>query len=179
MPLALARRSRSAALAVLMVAWLGAWIGACGGSPSAGPSVPKVVVGTGAGAAQAAGEAAAEDDAQIPIFANDPVRGRRLAYVTVVVFSDFQCPFCGRLATTLGRVQETYGDDVRIVFKHDPLSFHPHARLAAEVGAGVLALKGPEAFWRYHDMAFRSQQPFAPDVVRDWAIAAFNNNQPF
>jgi protein-disulfide isomerase len=69
-------------------------------------------------------------------------------------------------------VQETYGEDVRIVFKHDPLPFHQHARLAAEVGSAVFALKGPEAFWRYHDMAFRRQQLMAPDSIRAWAMAA-------
>ena len=117
-------------------------------------------------------EPAREDDAAVPVGTDDPVRGSRLALVTIVVFSDFQCPFCGKLATTFERVAEAYGDDVRFVFKHEPLSFHPHARLAAEVGQAVMALKGSEAFWRYHDMAFRRQQLLSPDAIRAWAIAA-------
>ena len=169
--MSLARRSCFAALIVLV-----AWLAACGGPPSS-PKVPadSVVVGAGKGShpvAAPTSPAAPEDDVPIPITADDPVRGSRLAYVTIVIFSDFQCPFCSRLATTIERVQETYGEDVRIVFKHDPLPFHDKARLAAEVGSAVFALKGSEAFWRYHDMAFRRQPLMAPDTIRAWAIAA-------
>ena len=167
--------SRFARLAVLVV--LLAWLVSCGGPPT--PKGPdNLIVGGEKGgsslgiASTPANEPTSEDEAAIPVSSDDPVRGNRLAYVTIVVFSDFQCPFCGRLATTFERIQETYGEDVRIVFKQDPLPFHTHARLAAEVGQGVLALKGQEAFWRYHDMAFRRQQLIAPDTIRAWAIAA-------
>ena len=167
-----ARRSCLAALVAVLVAVLGA----CGGSsPRPLVAADNVLVGEGKGmpiAASPPSEAVAEDDVAIPIGSDDPVRGSRLAYVTIVVFSDFQCPFCGRLATTLERVQETYGENVRVVFKHDPLPFHQHARLAAEVASAVFALKGPEAFWRFHDMAFRRQKLMAPDSIRAWAMAA-------
>ncbi len=157
-------------LAALVV--LFAWLAACADTPP-----PKTAAAVAGGAAKslpvAAGpEGASESDLAVPISADDPVRGSRLAFVTIVVFSDFQCPFCGRHATTLERIAETYGEDVRIVFKHDPLSFHPHAELAAEVGSAVFALKGPEAFWRYHDLAFRRQQLMAPDAIRAWSISA-------
>jgi protein-disulfide isomerase len=156
-----------------------AWLTACGGGPTAPKGPDSLAVG-GAGAskdgsqpvATPAPEPVNESDAAVPVGADDPVRGTRLALVTIVVFSDFQCPFCSRLATTLERVTETYGDDVRIVFKHDPLPFHEHARLAADVGAAVFALKGSEAFWRYHDMAFRRQQLMSADTIRTWAVAA-------
>jgi protein-disulfide isomerase len=160
-------------VALLIIAALG-----CGDGSTA-PKAPDTLVVGGDGGAQPlavapapANEIATEDDAAVPIGADDPVRGNRLAYVTVVVFSDFQCPFCGKLATTFERVAETYGDDVRIVFKNEPLPFHPHARLASEVGQGVFATKGNDAFWRYHDMAFRRQQLIGPDTIRAWAIAA-------
>lgn len=150
---------------------------ACGGGASTPKAADSLVVGGDGGASQPLAtsppnEPASEDDAAVPVGTDDPVRGNRLAYVTIVVFSDFQCPFCSRLATTFERVAETYGDDVRIVFKHEPLSFHPHARLAAEVGAAVFALKGSEAFWRYHDMAFRRQELISPETIRTWAISA-------
>ena len=164
-----ARRFCVAALVVLV-----AWLAACGAAPPP-RGADAVLVGEGKGSlpvAAPATESAPENDLAVPVSADDPVRGSRLALVTIVVFSDFQCPFCGRLATTLERVQETYGEDVRVVFKHDPLPFHQHARLAAEVGSAVFALKGPEAFWRYHDMAFRRQQLIAPDSIRAWSIAA-------
>lgn len=155
-----------------------AWVVACGGA-AAPTKAPELVVGGDGGAGSlplAAGSSSdrpvREDDAAVPIGSDDPVRGKRDALVTIVVFSDFQCPFCSKLATTLERVAETYGDDVRFVFKHQPLSFHQHARLAAEVAQAVMALKGSEAFWRYHDMAFRRQQLMSPDSIRAWAIAA-------
>ncbi len=166
-----ARRFRLAALVVLVAS-----LAACSGAtPKAPPG--SLVVGEANGPSHAravnpSGEWASEDDVAVPIAADDPVRGNRLAYVTLVVFSDFQCRFCASLATTLERVQETYGDDIRIVFKNDPLSSHAHARLAAEVGSAVFALQGAEAFWRYHDLAFRRQQLIAPDAIRAWAMAA-------
>ena len=158
---------------VLVVAWLVA----CGGATSP-TKAPDLVIGGDGGAGSNAiatspsSELVREDDAAVPVGSDDPVRGNRLALVTIVVFTDFQCPFCGKLATTLGRVAESYGEDVRFVFKHAPLAFHQHARLASEVGQAVMSLKGSEAFWRYHDMAFRRQQLMSPDSIRAWAIAA-------
>ncbi|MDB4938413.1 MAG: Periplasmic thiol:disulfide interchange protein DsbA [Labilithrix sp.] len=152
-----------------------AWLVACGGGPTAPKGPDNLVVGADKNGSQpiaASNEPVSEDDVAVPVGADDPVRGSRLAYVTIVVFSDFQCPFCGKLATTFERIAETYGEDVRFVFKHDPLPFHEHARLAADVGSAVFALKGSEAFWRYHDMAFRRQQLMSPDTIRTWAVAA-------
>lgn len=155
---------------------LTAWLVSCGLSsipaPTPKANLDDVVVGDASQPAASARVAVAEDDAAVPISSDDPVRGNRLALVTIVVFSDFQCPYCGRVASTFTRLQETYGDDVRFVFKNDPLSFHAHARLAAEVGQAVFALKGHDAFWRYHDMAFRRQQLIGPEAIRAWALAA-------
>ena len=169
---------RCSSFLVVLVAWLVIAAIGCGGGSTAPKGPDTLVVGGDGGAplvpvaTAPANEIVSEDDAAIPIGTDDPVRGNRLAYVTIVVFSDFQCPFCGRLATTFERVAETYGDDVRIVFKNEPLPFHPHARLASEVGQAVFATKGNDAFWRYHDMAFRRQQLIAQDTIRAWAIAA-------
>jgi protein-disulfide isomerase len=163
---------------VVLVAWLVIAALGCGGGSTAPKGPDTLVVGGDGGASLTpiatapAAENVSEDDAAIPIGSDDPVRGNRLAYVTIVVFSDFQCPFCGRVATTFDRVAETYGDDVRIVFKNEPLPFHPYARVASEVGQAVFATKGNDAFWRYHDMAFRRQQLINPDTVRAWAVAA-------
>jgi protein-disulfide isomerase len=154
-------------------------VAACGGGrpPTATPAPIDVAVGAADGASlgvargPAAPAAAREDDVAIPIRSDDAQRGSRTALATIVLFSDFQCPFCGRLAPTLDRVLEAYGDDVRLVFKNHPLAFHTHAKLAAQVGQAVLALKGPEAFWRFHDLAFRRQEMLSPEAVRAWAVS--------
>src|SRR4051812_14142697 len=104
-------------------------------------------------------EQTTDGDAAVPVLPEDPIRGDKRALVTLVVFSDFQCPFCSRLALgAMERIREEYADDLRIVFKNQPLPFHDKARLAAEVGAGVMATRGSDAFWRFHDIVFRSQK---------------------
>jgi protein-disulfide isomerase len=80
---------------------------------------------------------------------NAPVRGNPKAPVTVVEFSDFQCPYCVRARPTVARVRETYGDRVRWVFRHFPLDFHAQARKAGEAAACA----GEQGrFWEMHDL---------------------------
>jgi protein-disulfide isomerase len=83
------------------------------------------------------------------------VKGPSDAWVTIVEVSDFQCPFCGRVNPTLKQIQEKYGNDVRFVFKHNPLSFHPRAMPAA-VAAECAKEQGK--FWEMHDKMFANQQ---------------------
>src|SRR5262249_36408822 len=90
--------------------------------------------------------------------------------VTIVEFSDFQCPFCLRVQPTLSRIRGTYGpQSVRIVWKNAPLPFHDQARPAAEAAMGVLALAGVDAFWRFHDLAFAHPTTLGPDAYEKWA----------
>jgi predicted DsbA family dithiol-disulfide isomerase len=78
-----------------------------------------------------------------------PVRGNPKAPVTVVEFSDFQCPYCVRARPTVNRVRETYGDKVRWVFRHFPLDFHAQAGKAGEAAACA----GEQGkFWEMHDL---------------------------
>lgn len=73
------------------------------------------------------------------------------APVTIVEWSDFQCPFCARLVPVLARVRAKYGDQIRLVFRHMPLSAHPSAALAAEAAVAA-AVQGK--FWPFHDQIF-------------------------
>jgi protein-disulfide isomerase len=73
------------------------------------------------------------------------------ALVTIVVWSDFQCPFCARLAPVLAHLREKYPSDVRIVYRHLAMSFHRSAAGAAE--AGVAAAEQGK-FWAFHDQLF-------------------------
>jgi len=112
-------------------------------------------------------------DSPIPVTSKDPVWGSRSAPVTVVVFSDFQCPFCSRVEPTLDQVKSTYGPEkVRIVWKNQPLPFHDKAKPAAEAAQAVFALKGSDAFWKFHDTAFKNQSQLSPENYEKWAVAA-------
>lgn len=77
--------------------------------------------------------------------------------MTVVVFSDFECPFCKRGAETLARLAEAYPKDVRIVWKDLPLPMHEHAEPAAELARVARANGGDAAFWSAHDLLYASQ----------------------
>lgn len=88
----------------------------------------------------------------------DFVKGNLNAPITIVEFSDFQCPFCGRFHPTLQQALDEYGDDVRWVYKHFPLDqIHPEARPAAEASECIAEQKGNEGFWEFGDALFASQ----------------------
>jgi protein-disulfide isomerase len=158
--------SRSLRLAFLSIL-VGVLLFACHAQVSVGPKDP-----TSTGAANPAASSGGDED-RIPVLPEDPSRGSETAYVTLVVFTDFRCPFCNRLSPTIDRIREAYPADVlRIVFKHQPSPSFAYAKLASTVGQGVFALKGADAFWRYRDEAFRDQQTASPQVVRKWAMAA-------
>jgi protein-disulfide isomerase len=87
--------------------------------------------------------------------------------VTIVEFSDFQCPFCLRVMPTLKRIQSTYGDKVRLVWKDYPLTnIHPEAFKAAEA-ANCAREQGK--FWEYHDRLFGNQQALFVDSLKQYA----------
>lgn len=126
-------------------------------------------------AADNASEAGGWDDSASPvaITSKDPMWGRRDAPVTIVEFSDFQCPYCSRVEPTLDQVRQAYGPDkVRIVWKNNPLPFHPNAKPAAEAAQGVFALAGNDAFWKFHDTAFKNQSSLGEDSYAKWAQEA-------
>jgi protein-disulfide isomerase len=120
-----------------------------------------------------AGGAWDDSDSPVPISSKDPMWGKRDAPVTVVVYSDFQCPFCSRVEPTLDQVRTTYGPDkVRMVWKNNPLPFHQNAKPAAEAAQGVFATSGNDAFWKFHDTAFKNQSSLSDDNYVKWAQEA-------
>ena len=73
----------------------------------------------------------------------------------------------------MDQVKSTYGPEkVRIVWKNEPLSFHQNAKPAAEAAQGVFAMKGGEAFWKFHDTAFKNQTSLSADNYEKWAKEA-------
>jgi protein-disulfide isomerase len=93
---------------------------------------------------------------QVPL-GNAPVRGKATALVTMVQFADYQCPFCARAEATLTQLQAFYGDKLRLVFRNNPLPFHPRAEPTAELALEARAQKGDAAFWKIHDALFADQ----------------------
>jgi protein-disulfide isomerase len=84
-----------------------------------------------------------------------PVKGPKNAPVTIVEWSDFQCPFCGRVIPTVKQIEDTYKGKVRLAFKHQPLPFHNNAEPAAEA---AMAANEQGKFWEMHDKLFANQQ---------------------
>ena len=111
--------------------------------------------------------------APVPVTGKDPSWGNADAPVTIVTFSDFQCPFCSRVEPTLKQIRDTYGPDkVRVIWKNQPLSFHQNARPAAEAAQTAFSLAGNDAFWKFHDLAFQNQQNLSDANYEKWATEA-------
>jgi protein-disulfide isomerase len=104
-------------------------------------------------AAAYVGRYAAVKGAEIPIDGS-PRTGAEKPAVTLVVFTDFECPFCAKAADTLRDLVRSYPDHVALVFKNYPLESHPKAELAARAGFAA-ARQGK--FWEMHDTLFSAQ----------------------
>jgi len=90
--------------------------------------------------------------------------------LTIIEFSDFQCPFCQRVMPTLKQIREKYGDRVRVVWKDFPLtSIHPQAFKAAEAGN---CAREQGKFWEYHDQLFTHQDALQPEFLKKYAADA-------
>jgi protein-disulfide isomerase len=111
-------------------------------------------------------EALANAPVEIPI-GNSPVKGPANARVTIVEFSDFQCPYCRVAAKKAYDVLALFPNDVRLVFKQFPLDeSHPQAVLAAEAS---LAANAQGKFWPLHDKMFANPRIISKDKVIAWA----------
>jgi protein-disulfide isomerase len=107
---------------------------------------------------------------------DDPTWGAPDAPVTIVEFSDFECPFCVRGAKTIEAVKKAYPEGVRIVFKNLPLSFHQHADLAARAG---VAAHNQGKFWAMHDQLFQHWRQLNPAAIDGFAEAIGLNKARF
>jgi protein-disulfide isomerase len=107
------------------------------------------------------GAAATEAFEAPPVTDTDISFGPEDAAITVIEYSDFQCPFCAEFAAWMTQLREQYGDEVRFVFRNYPLADHEWAQFAAQV-AYAASLQGK--FWEMHDLLFERQD--------EWATAA-------
>src|SRR3989344_2080017 len=112
---------------------------------------------------------------KVEIEANDPVLGKKDASVTIVEFSDFQCPFCERAYS--GAVTEFKNGEVNLIYKHFPLnSIHPFAQKAGEA-AECANRQGK--FWEYHDKLFTNQQALDIQSLKNYAAQVGLNTATF
>lgn len=89
-----------------------------------------------------------------PVADKDHIRGNKNAKITLVEYSDLECPFCKRFHPTMQELMKTYGDKIRWVYRHFPLSFHANAQKEAEATECVTELGGNDKFWSYVDKMF-------------------------
>ncbi|MFW5739239.1 MAG: DsbA family protein, partial [Myxococcota bacterium] len=109
----------------------------------------------------------------ISVTPEDPIWGNPNAPVTMVVFSEFECPFCSRVGNSFEQAKKEYGPDkIRIVWKSIPQPFHKNARPASVAAETVRALAGDEAFWKFHDKAFANQKALTRENFEKWAQEA-------
>ena len=107
-----------------------------------------------------------------------PVTGGENAKVTIVEFSDFQCPFCGRAAKTVNEVKKKYGNKIKLTFKHFPLPMHRDAGPASEASMCVYE-QGKDKFWKFHDIAFSNQEKLGAEDLVKHAKAAGADEKKF
>lgn len=118
---------------------------------------------------QAAAEAKEAEERQARLagaIEGKPIRGNADAPVTIVEFSDFQCPYCARGAETVEQLLEQYPNDVKFIFMHYPLGFHPWARPAA-IASECAANQSDDYFWLLHDKYFEEQKALTPENVME------------
>jgi protein-disulfide isomerase len=162
-PIALGAAIAALAIGCFAIGW---WIGRAGASGGEGlearvaaleQRLGLAAAPRPAGAPPVAPAAGPPATAQVELDGS-PARGPASAAVTLVAFSDFQCPFCAQVTPVLERLQREYPRQLRIVFKHFPLPIHPQAR---EAHRAAVAAAEQGKFWEMHDAIFA--QPAALD----------------
>ncbi len=106
-----------------------------------------------------------EDPVVIPVD-GAPVRGPADARITLVEFSDFECPYCSAAVKQVDVLMAAYPKDVKLIYKQFPLSMHPHAELAAEAS---LAAREQGKFWEMYDLLFKNYRQLSRANILTWA----------
>lgn len=101
-------------------------------------------------------EAAIHNPLKAKIREDEAIRGPREAELTLVEYSDFECPYCTRGFETVNRLKKRYGDKLRVIYKHLPLSFHKSAMISAQYYE-ALRLQSHDLAFSFHDEIFKNQ----------------------
>src|SRR5450759_3246486 len=108
-----------------------------------------------------------DDPVPIPTLGS-PVTGPANARITLVEFSDFQCPYCSKAVAQITATLKAYPNAVRLIFKQYPLDFHPQATISA---AASLAAHQQGKFWPMHDVMFANRPKLSRQSILAWAMA--------
>jgi protein-disulfide isomerase len=105
---------------------------------------------------------------------DSPILGNKDAKLELTIFSDYQCPFCGRVDPMLHEVTKDpeLKDKVKVVYKHFPLSFHPNAKPAAKAAMAAREVGGDKAFWTFSERAYQNQKDLTAENFVKWAEEA-------
>src|SRR5882757_10035581 len=106
-----------------------------------------------------------DDAVAIPTLGS-PVMGPANARITLVEFSDFQCPYCYKAAEKISAVLKAYPNDVKLIFKQYPLDSHPQAAISAQA---ALAANQQGKFWQLHDIMFANRNGLSRKAIMGWA----------
>lgn len=98
----------------------------------------------------------------------DHIKGPKDAKVTLVEYSDFQCAYCNRHEPTVAQILKDFPKDVRLVYRHYPLSFHQNAVKAAEASECANKLGGSDAFWAMHEKLFANNDALNGNIAADF-----------
>lgn len=109
---------------------------------------------------------------KVEVDPSDPWKGDPKALVTIVEFSDYQCPHCKNAESIIEQVLQAYPTGVRVVFMNNPLRFHPQAMPAAIAALEVKEQKGLDAYWAFHKKIFENQQQISPENLEKWLTEA-------
>ena len=116
---------------------------------------------------------------KVPVTGKEAQRGPKDALVTIVEFSDFECPFCGRVEPTVDSIVKKYGKDVRVVWMNNPLPFHKNAMPAAQAAMEAFAQGGSAKFWKMHALLFENQRALARENLDKYATQVGLNAAKF
>lgn len=97
---------------------------------------------------------------------NEPIKGKVGAPITIIEFTDFQCPYCSRAQSTIEKIFSEYPEKVQLIFKDFPLEFHKQAK-DAHIAAQCANEQGK--FWEYHDILFKNQNQLFLDKLNEYA----------
>jgi protein-disulfide isomerase len=103
----------------------------------------------------------------LPVGKRDHIQGPATAFVTLVEYGDYECPYCGQAYIVVKALQRQLGDQMRFVFRNFPLTtVHPHAENAAEVAEAAGA---QHKFWPMHDILFEHQSALSDRYLKEYA----------